>query len=93
MGCHLYERVFHDQRNPQLAQKITGMLLDLGKTEVENVLNDSITLHIKIEEALNVIIFTLMIDFILDIGFAQSWIFYFVHEKDEGKVHHRIILE
>merc|ERR1719262_2199633 len=50
LGEHLYMRISKTQ--PQLAGKITGMLLELDNTEVLHLIEDTGALDAKVNEAL-----------------------------------------
>lgn len=53
LGETLYTRIV--EINPQQAAKITGMLLEMGTTEILEVLEDSAALHAKVNEAISVL--------------------------------------
>jgi len=55
LGFKLYEIIIGQNSNQPLAQKITGMLLDLGKEEAKRLLEDRDCLQDRIDESLTVI--------------------------------------
>lgn len=54
MGYALYPIVYQKQSNQALAQKITGMLLDLGKEQVQTMLNNASLMEERIDESVEV---------------------------------------
>ncbi|KAF2754826.1 polyadenylate binding protein [Pseudovirgaria hyperparasitica] len=52
LGEALYPKI-HTQQ-PELAGKITGMLLEMDNTELINLINDEVALRAKVDEAMNV---------------------------------------
>lgn len=56
LSWDLYTKVSEKQTDERIAQKITGMLLDLGSQETENMINDDSLLSQRIEDSILVII-------------------------------------
>eukprot|EP00210_Caulerpa_lentillifera_P002136 g2050.t1 len=55
LSWELYTRVSEKQTDERIAQKVTGMLLDLGTQETENMINDDALLSQRIEDSILVL--------------------------------------